>query len=98
MFYATHNSYADRNNGSFGFLNSWEVSRFPTRGERDAFVARFENKLARPITRASAGYIWRRNYLCVGAPVPRGGLFPRDDIEPERDRFFNEADYAELLR
>ena len=86
MKYAVHNTHADMNNGSHGFLNTWEVSRFATGAERDAFVANLENKKARAITRREAIEIWRGAYLSVGKAIPAGGLFTASDDT----RFWNE--------
>ena len=77
-FYAAHNTHADINNGNRGFLNTWEISRFATRAERDAFVDKYENRNAKPVTRKEAEIIYRGCYLSVGEPVPAGGLFGAD--------------------
>lgn len=75
MFYAAHNSHADLYNGNHGFANTWEVSRFKTRQERDAFVEKMSNHKARAVTRKRAAEIWEGCFLCVGDKVPVGGLF-----------------------
>lgn len=75
MFYAAHNIYANLINGNRGFLNTWAVSRFATRAERDAFVDRYSNKDAKAVSSKEAVDIWQGTYLCVGEDVPAGGLF-----------------------
>jgi hypothetical protein len=82
MFYATYNIYADLDRGNRGFANTWEVARFATREERDAFVAMESNRRARAVTRKEAVQIWRGAYLCVGRKPPRGGLFGPDGFGP----------------
>jgi hypothetical protein len=76
-FYAAHNAYADINKGSRGFLNTWEISRFSSRSDRDAFVEKYQNKDAKPVTRKAAIELFAGNYLSVGKVVPVGGLFGR---------------------
>lgn len=78
MFYAAHNTRANVNTGDRGFINTWEISRFETRAERDAFVGRYAHKLAKPVTRKEAIVIFARCFECVGKPVPKGGLFGVD--------------------
>ncbi len=92
-YYAAHNTRADLNNGNHGFLNTWEVSRFPTKSERDAFVARMDNKKAKAVTRDEANRIWRGTYLSVGEAIPRGGLF--GDNRFGDSHFWNEDHYAD---
>jgi hypothetical protein len=77
-FYAAHNLKADLRNGSRGFLNTWEVSRFSSRKDRDAFVEKYENQMAKPVTRKEAGEIYASGFLSVGQKVPTGGLFGAD--------------------
>ena len=93
MFYAAHNTHADINNGNRGFLNTWEVSRFSTKTERDAFVSKFENKNARACTRKEAVDFWRGQFLSVGKDIPRGGLFADSNEKTERynSNFWNET-------
>lgn len=92
-YYAAHNTYADLRNGNHGFLNTWEVSRFPSREARDVFVDLYSDQLAKPVTRREAEGIWRGTYLCVGDTPPRGGLFATHDRWGWRlqgSRFWNE--------
>ena len=77
-YYAAHNAGADVVNGNDGFANTWEVSRFRSRAERDAFVVRHDNQRARAVTRKDAEATYRDGYLSVGAEVPAGGLFGAD--------------------
>lgn len=74
-YYAIHNTHADRNRGDAGFANTWEVSRFPNRAARDAFVDYRWNQRARAVTRRQAERVYRDSYTVVGAAVPFGGLF-----------------------
>ncbi len=88
MFYAAHNSNADLRSGNRGFANTWEVSRFSSRSDRDAFVEEFENQLARPVTRAEAVALWRSQFETVGKPIPKGGLFKANRFGSSE--FYNE--------
>ncbi len=90
MYYATHNIYANLVNGNRGFANSWEVSRFKTRAEREAFIEKYENKAARAVSRDEASKIFRDTYLCVGKEPPTGGLFGGDKYA-QIGHFWNEA-------
>jgi hypothetical protein len=85
FFYAAHNSRANLSEGNRGFLNTWEVSRFPSRAKRDAFVDQMSNMLAEPCSRERAIRIYADNFRCVGKPVPRGGLLA------DPDGFWNES-------
>lgn len=87
-FYAAHNTHADIRNGSRGFANTWEISRFSSKSDRDAFVAKFENKDARPVTRKEAIRLYAENYSSVGKDVPAGGLFGADRFG--QTNFWNE--------
>lgn len=75
MFYATHNTHADLRNGNRGCANTWEVSRFETRQQRDAWVESRSNQMARAVKRAEAVTVYAGGFACVGRTVPRGGLF-----------------------
>jgi hypothetical protein len=77
-YYAALNRYADLDNGNRGFANSWEIARFNSRSERDAFVMQYANNAARAVTRRDAERIYRDNYISVGRTVPQGGLFGYD--------------------
>lgn len=88
MFYAAHNTRADLMNGDQGFLNTWEISRFANRADRDTFVAKHDNKKAKPVSRVAAAAIFAGCYLSVGEDVPRGGLFGEG---ADQGRFWNEA-------
>ena len=93
MYYAKHNTRADLNNGNHGFLNTWVVSRFKTRKERDSFVVEYENQLAEAVTRKEAEATFRGGFECVGKPVPRGGLFGPPDADfwkGHNENFWNE--------
>lgn len=76
--YAALNAYADVRNGNHGFANTWRLARFETRAARDSWVAKYENKDARAVTRREAESMFRANYHCTGKPVPVGGLFGPD--------------------
>jgi hypothetical protein len=82
-FYASHNRYADIDNGNWGFCNTMVVSRFKTKAERDDFVEKYENKDSRACTRKRAIRIWRNNYSSVGKPVPSGGYDQIDFFIPD---------------
>lgn len=88
MLYAAHNTRADLNTGDRGFVNTWEISRFATRAERDAFIERYAHKLAMPVTRKQAITIYARCFECEGKPVPKGGLFGVNQYGDSR--FWNE--------
>ena len=75
MYYAIHNTHADLANGYTGFSNTWEISRFETKVDRDAFVEKMENKNAKAVTRKQAIEYFNATYLSVGKEVPVGGLF-----------------------
>ena len=89
-YYAAHNICANRLNGDYGFLNTWEVSRFKSKADRDAFVAEYDNKNARVVTRKEASAIFDRCYTSNGKDVPKGGLFGTDDYG--LSRFWNESE------
>lgn len=74
-FYAAHNSRANLREGNQGFLNTWQISRFKSKGERDAFVKEYENQRAYALTRREADQLFRSQYECVGREPPAGGLF-----------------------
>lgn len=93
-FYAAHNTRADLDNGNHGFRNTWEVSRFPTKADRDAFVAKYANKLGKPVSRREAEGIFRDYYLSTGNDMPKGGLFGLDGYG--QSRFWNENAMDEI--
>lgn len=88
-FYAAHNTRADLIQGNRGFANTWEISRFATREDRDAFVAEMENKAGQAVTRKEAEDLYRGCFRCTGADVPAGGLFGDDGFG--MSRFWNES-------
>lgn len=90
MYYAAHNTHTDLNTGDHGFANTWEISRFATRAERDAFVERLSHKMARPVTDKEAIAIFARCYECEGKPVPQGGLFGDEGNRYGTSYFWNE--------
>lgn len=73
--YAKHNTRADLDSGNHGFLNTWEISRFDTKAERDQFVDANSNQKATAITRNQAGVAFAATFICVGEKPPVGGLF-----------------------
>lgn len=77
-FYAAINIRADIKNGNRGFTNTWEIARFVTQSERDTFVERECNRMAKAVTRKAAEEIFASNYLSIGKVVPKGGLFARN--------------------
>lgn len=86
-YYAALNVRADLNNGNQGFANTWEIARFFTKAQRDAFVDKEANRRARAVTRKGAAAIFAGNYEAVGKPVPAGGLFGR---QSDHTRFFQD--------
>ena len=91
-FFAAHNSRADLSNGNRGFLNTWEVSRFPSTEARDVFVSKYENQAGKPVTRKEAESLFRENYLSTGKEIPAGGLFGADRFG--MTNFWNEINAA----
>lgn len=86
-YYAALNTRADLDNGNQGFANTWEIARFLTKAQRDAFVSKEANRRAHAVTRKGAAAIFARNYEAVGKPVPPGGLFGR---QSDPTRFFHD--------
>lgn len=76
--YAAINLRADINAGNRGFINTWEIAKFDTKAERDAFVAKNGNRAAKAVTRKEAEAIYADCFLSVGETVPVGGLFGND--------------------
>ena len=74
-YYAALNTRANLSEGNRGFMNTWEIAQFSTRQARDAWVNDNENRLAEAVTRKDAERLWAGGYLCIGEPVPKGGLF-----------------------
>lgn len=93
-FYAAHNTRADLDNGNHGFRNTWEVSRFETKADRDEFVSKRTNQLAKAVTRRAAEGIFRDHYDCTGETMPSGGLFGTDAYG--QSRFWNENAIEEI--
>lgn len=75
MHYAALNLRADARNHADGFLNTWSIARFKTKAGRSAFLDKESNRMAKAVSRTEAAEIFANTYLCIGEPVPRGGLF-----------------------
>lgn len=77
MWYATHKT--DSNH------NSWVISRFASKGHRDAFVAKHDDQHARAVARPEAERIWRKRLLIEGGRIPPGGLLALCDFWNEQN-------------